>query len=467
VHADAEFSVYNAVSTKRSGSDNPLASLVPPSRDHGWHVARNLRKPLNHLDFLGTKEQIAARLQLHNVLTPAHRYDLNYELLALHQARRVSTEAVIAHLRAQLASDGAPLDEAEIRQLLREYATVRHMEFHPTDVCNLRCRGCTYGHDRPDLKPPPIHYPFGGIGLIRSLRPQSMVIIGGGEPTLFAAPGGIRFQQLVEEIIATNPGIRLALVTNGTHKPTGDWPRHFSWIRLSLDAAAPDTYTAFRGKPMFDRVIRNFLAYLEHDVDQVGISFLYARSNIHDYAEVSRLVFDLVNSHRPDALHRVNIQYRPLRQDPYLYEETFTEAVTSEQVDRAVEEVRALASADPALEAFLRDQTNVTAVLGGNSHPPHPFARCYYSEAFRIVRANGDLRPCFIRVVEPDFILGNILRDPPEAIALNTLMVAGRRKPHCDPHGCRQCHVNYTFEQGLNGTMAPSTSVAVRADPMF
>ena len=83
------------------------------------------------------------------------------------------------------------------------------------------------------------------------------------------------------------------------------------------------------------------------------------------------------------------------------------------------------------------------------------------------MRANGDLRPCFIRVSEPDFLLGNLHTDSLEAVALNTLYVGARRKPHCDPHGCRQCHVNYTFEQGLRGRLEPSPSPQVRADPMY
>jgi radical SAM protein with 4Fe4S-binding SPASM domain len=293
-----------------------------------------------------------------------------------------------------------------------------------------------------------------------------MVIIGGGEPTLYKS-GNHRFQEMVEEIWATNPSIRLALVTNGTHKPPGDWPNRFSWIRLSLDAATEETYSAFRGKPMFDRVIQNYLNYLDHDIRFVGISFLFARSNVHDYAAVARFIFELVKKEKPYALHKVNIQYRPLRRDPYRYDKPFTQAVTPEQMQKAVGEIRELAGSSQEMKAFLRNQTNIAAILGGNAHPPHEFSRCHYSQTFRIVRANGDLRPCFIRVSEPDFVLGNIRTDSLETIALNTLYVGARRMPQCDPHGCRQCHVNYTFEQGLKGNLQPSTSPEVLADPMY
>ena len=462
-----QFSVYNNLFTRSKGMEgNLLQDLLPEDNDHGWHVARNLMKPLNHLDFLRRKEEIAIELNLHNQPTLPLWFDENYKILENHQSRQVSTAAVISHLARQLAQQGKPLSESDIANRLREYATIRHMEFHPSDVCNLTCCGCTYGQDDPDRKPPPVDFPFHEIKKIAQLKPGSIVIIGGGEPT-FYRNSRYRFQEMVEEICTTNPGVALALVTNGTYLPPGNWPHLFRWVRLSLDAASEATYLAFRGKPGFNRVIHNYLRYLDYDIGYVGISFLFARSNIHEYAAVAKLIFELVMKEKPRALNKVNIQYRPLRRDPHQYDRPFTQEVTLEQIQKAVSEVRALADSSPEMKAFLRNQTNITAVLGGNAHPPHPFSRCYYSQVFRIVRANGDLRPCFIRAAEPGFILGNIQTDALETIALNALYIGARRKLHCDPDGCRQCHVNYTFEQGLIGNLRPSYSPEVRADPMF
>lgn len=455
------FSVYNVNSPLVSELHNPLADLVPGDNEHGWHVARNLRKPLNHLDFLRRKEAIAVELNVHNLATPGALFNSHYQLLSQHQSKQITTDQAIGCLAAQ-----CNLTADDVAGRLREYAGIRHMEFHPTDVCNLTCRGCTYGHDDAALKPPPINYPFESIFKVAQLRPLSMVIIGGGEPTLYQS-NGARFQEMVAEVVRTSPGTRLALVTNGTYKPPGDWPHRFHWIRVSLDAATSATFSGFRGKPLFDRVIGNFLDYLDYDLHEVGVSFLFARSNIHEYATVAQFIFDLVKKEKPHALAKVSIAYRPLRRDPYRYDRAFTEAVTDQQIARAVAEVRELADSSVEMKCFLKNQTNVTAILGGNSHPPHEFGRCYYSQTFHIVRANGDLRPCFIRVQEPDFVLGNITTDRLEAIALNTLYVGALRKPHCDAHGCRQCHVNYTFEQGLKGQLQPSTSPEVLADPMY
>jgi hypothetical protein len=63
-----QFSVYNNLLSKPRSLDNPLQDLLPDDYDHGWHAARNLIKPLNHLDFLKRKEEIAVELNLHNKL---------------------------------------------------------------------------------------------------------------------------------------------------------------------------------------------------------------------------------------------------------------------------------------------------------------------------------------------------------------------------------------------------------------
>ncbi len=256
--ANELFSVYNIKGINDKFAHQHQLADLSINQDVGWGVSRNPLKPLNHLGFLKRKEEIAERLLLHNIKTPSAIFDRNYVRLEQHQRRQLSLDVVIDLLAQELNALARPLPQTKIRQLLQEFATVRHMEFHPSDVCNLTCLGCTYGHDDPVTKPLPINFPFEQIHRISALQPSSMVIIGGGEPTLYRM-GKYRFQELIDEITGLNPGITLALTTNGTFKPKGDWPNKFDWIRLSLDAASLATYAAFRGKPQFDQVIANFL----------------------------------------------------------------------------------------------------------------------------------------------------------------------------------------------------------------
>ncbi|MHA1967467.1 MAG: SPASM domain-containing protein, partial [Candidatus Hodarchaeales archaeon] len=80
---------------------------------------------------------------------------------------------------------------------------------------------------------------------------------------------------------------------------------------------------------------------------------------------------------------------------------------------------------------------------------------------------NGEIRPCFIRVTESDIIMGNILNPSINTISLNKMYIAARKMKYCDPFGCRQCHLNFLLESGVNGSIFPSNSPEVTNDPFF
>ena len=209
-YKNESFSVYNI---ENDGKPQHPLSFLEGDRETGWHVARNLVKPLNHLDSQRRKEQIAQKLRLHNIYTPKQIFRKNFLLLQAHQQKRCSTELVINQLAKRLPN-GSAENVQQIKRLLRGYASIKHMEFHPSDVCNLTCKDCTYGHDEDETKPLPINFRFESIERISQLSPQSMVIIGGGEPTLYVHKKR-RFQEMNEELFLHLPNIALALVTNG------------------------------------------------------------------------------------------------------------------------------------------------------------------------------------------------------------------------------------------------------------
>ena len=166
-------------------------------------------------------------------------------------------------------------------------------------------------------------------------------------------------------------------------------------------------------------------------------------------------------------MHKLNIQYRPLRRDPKDRGRSFPAGITTNQIRATVSKLEKYAKSSENVTRFLREQTNSEAVLGGNEHPPHNFERCYYSQIFHIVRASGEIRSCFIRVVEPDFVIGDLIKDDIQTISLNSIYIGARKKKYCDPYGCRQSHLNYTLEKGLEGEMQPSATPIVAKDSFF
>lgn len=453
--------------TSRSSIYNPYRSKFPgleflvDDDTKGFRARRNLFKSLNHLELLRAKEKIAEQLGAHSTKSDPELFEKNYAILESHQRRTISTDKAIEQIAAN-----AGLSKGDAETLLNEHFPIGHMEFHPSDICNLSCQGCTYGQGVEGLQPPQIVFPFEHLDKLVALNPRSLLLSGGGEPILYK-DNGHNIGDLIERIHELIPDTLIALITNGTFVPEGNWTEHLKWVRASIDAATPETYQAFRGKPFFDRVTRNLLRYLGQSISAVEGTFLYSKANIGEYVEFVRYFYDKAKEEQPNNLSRLNLSYRPLRQNPNDTGREFPEAITVEDIRRTVGKIVEYAKESHEVEQFLREQTNVEAVLGGNLQPPMPFDRCYYAQIFHIVRANGDIRPCFVRVLEPDFVLGNITTDPISAISLNVLYIGARRKQYCDSEGCRQAHCNSVLEQGLTGEIKPPTSPAVAKDPFF
>jgi len=339
------------------------------------------------------------------------------------------------------------------------------MEFHPTDLCNLSCSGCTYGHDRSTKKGKDV-FPFNGLEKLSALNPQSIVIVGGGEPTLYKDKNHT-FTDLTRSLRNILPKAKFGLITNGTFFPNSADFSCFDWLRVSIDASTPNMYKTFRGKDFFNNVCQNLLLFLTTPVEYVGIGFLYSKINIGEYVECIRFFYGLVKSRTPQYLKKFNIQFRPLRQDPKDEGNHFPEAISKNEIDSVFKKIYQLANTGKDIEDFIKNQTNAEIVEKGNTHHPLDFNMCYYSLIFNILRANGDIYPCFITVDQDEFCLGNLLTDPPEKISLNKLLIAGKQREICNPFQCRQCHINHILDGGLKGNRLPSDSPEVKRNPFF
>lgn len=442
--------------------DNSLDNLLGDSNS-GAHAARSPLKILNHLDQIGYKENIAIMLGLHNIHSKTDIFSANYQLLKDHKERKLTTTIFIEALSYNLAKQGnKSITPARVRDLLSRFSSVDHLEFHPYDNCNEACYMCTYSSSHLIPEAPTKRFPYSHLSKLALLNPKSLIIVGGGEPTLYRY-GEYKFDSLIRSIRLSIPAIPLALVTNGTFNPSGGWTKEFGWLRISLDAATPETYLKIKGKPFFDRVLDNFIDYLRSDIPRIGIGFLYSKLNIEEYVECAHLIYKLVMDKAPDKLYKVDIQYRPLRNDNP--DAPFLEALEEQDITTTVDRINKLSSISEDFEAFLRNQTNITSLLGSNNL--RGFRRCYYSEIFKIVRANGDIRPCCVRIDDPDLYIGNILDNSLEEIGINTLYIACKGNIYCSPKYCKLSVINHIAEAGVNQEVLPSTSKDILNDPMF
>jgi hypothetical protein len=68
-----------------------------------------------------------------------------------------------------------------------------------------------------------------------------------------------------------------------------------------------------------------------------------------------------------------------------------------------------------------------------------------------------------MRLVEPEFDLGNILRDGAEAVALNSASFALSMPPGCAPGSCRLAALNSLLQNGGGQNAAAE----IRENPFF
>ena len=168
-------------------------------------------------------------------------------------------------------------------------------EIDPSNRCQLDCSFCLYkkwrGQNRADLEWEVY------IKLLKSLHKagaKSVSFTGGGEPLVHP-----NFQMMSEAAVLS--GLEMGLVTNGVALNQVLHPSDFVFIRVSLDAASPETYQVVKGANLFDKVIRNIKGAIA-DGGTVGLSFVVTDDNKHEIEKAKDLA---------EELEAAYIQFKP------------------------------------------------------------------------------------------------------------------------------------------------------------
>lgn len=164
------------------------------------------------------------------------------------------------------------------------------VHFVPTNRCNQSCSFCAYrcvGYsssetfvDQDEISTAK------SVEIIKSMAESGVKAIqftGGGEPLVHKGIESMLDAAILE-------GLDLAMVTNGMKlegRSAEMLAKHGSWVRVSVDAGTPETYSSIRRTPLkiYDRVIENltkFAAMKEQDCI-LGVGFVVTKEN---YKEV-------------------------------------------------------------------------------------------------------------------------------------------------------------------------------------
>jgi GTP 3',8-cyclase len=217
----------------------------------------------------------------------------------------------------------------------------------------------------------------------------SIEITGGGEPLAFP---------WIEEFLSNCAAYErdLAIVTNGVlFKPALKAKiRHLQWIRFSMDAITPETYTQVHRTPapVFNSVMRNIREFIENERTYptiVGISFVVTPHNQHEVYDAASFYKDLGAD---------NIRYT------FTYEPTGTGRLSLDERQRVLEAIN-LAKSEIETPAY--------RIFGVNrihdySAPNDDFSQCGYQHFVWAIGYDGVVYPCCIMKYHPQFAMGSL-----------------------------------------------------------
>jgi len=414
---------------------------------------RNRNRVINHVETVSSKLKVIEKIRKSPICN---------DILIKHFNNQISTDKAIE----EIIKSKIGITPKLLESFTRRY----NIEFHICDACNLRCNGCTYFQDVAS-KPKAVSFPFDQVGRIFSvIRPKSITLVGGGEPALYKS----HKQKLGDFIYAIGNGEfncapEIGLISNGTLWPMGNskWHHYVKWVRYSLDASSVELYMRGKGANYFEKVIENvFQTLTETKIPQVGVGFLYHPGNIAEAGPLISLLANRIRKNCPEQLHRFNIQFRPWRMpigDPSINERILSHS----DIEESSSILLSYIDRDNSLESFIRENTNIAVnlICGGAREKVEPFSECYFGLAKTVVRANGDLYPCFRSAAsrDPNFYCGNILTDTSLKIALRELYVSiFSTQKICVPNNekCLFCVFNNIFENAIANKSKPMQVLA-------
>ncbi|MBP6943966.1 MAG: radical SAM protein [Candidatus Omnitrophica bacterium] len=427
---------------------------VKPVPNYLSLVARNHARILNHRALIGRKIAIGRLIGVvESGFYPAEAVKKAASILARLQSGKTGVAQALDGIYALNKFGKVKLSRARFDAYLGMLVGAGHIEFHPTDFCDHECVGCYYKDRGNDVMP--FEY-FRKI--LDTYRPRSVVLVGGGEPTLYKYKNK-GFADIVSEIKNYDAGIQIGVVTKGTHIPGGDWQRHIDWIRVSIDSSSPETFFMSKKRDAFRKVLDNYFRYLHGPIPHAGLGYLVWSGNIHETHELVKLVYGIASEKYPSLIEKMNIQFRPMRPGADVPEKVRKNHVSQDmicakgQVEKAVEAFEKYLHDDTGLSKFILNNTNWEKVSEGNGlRAGKPFDKCYYCMSFRIFRPTGEVYPCFVRVSDPEYLLGNFMDPSPDEllkISLLPFLYFNKLGAFCSEDKCRMAWLNNIAENGI------------------
>ena len=406
-------------------------------------VLRNKNRVLNHLPLAKKKVEIMKNLGFHESCST---WQASEKLLKALKQREIEPVDAIERISSLT---GLSVDTIR-KDLLFCYQTGL-LEFHATDVCDLRCIDCHYRQkDNATI-------PYSSVyDCFKHLNPRAVTVTGGGEPNCYHSEGK-NLNDLLLLIHHHFPQLQIGLINNNTYIPEGTWYNLLSWQRTSVDAHDARTYEKIKRKNKYDTCVKNIYLLLESDIPYVGIGFLYRSENIAGMEFFLLDWFERRLKMNDVQKKKFNIQFRPIAPAIDKIAGYDSQNDLERQVSDMIKRVKAFAQRNERFNDYLENYTNFYSIETNDCsfflHKRKPFDKCYNAILHRVLRADGNEYPDFLLCNDPTLSLGNVLtaknRDEERIrIALGTFYFYHRfAAQYCRDESCRQCWVSNLIEQ--------------------
>jgi len=362
-------------------------------------------------------------------------------------------------------------DKKELRQTILVHRFSPNLEVHMTDHCNLKCYYCSFKRAKSTLTTEQ------AIAVVEAFSPSAITFSGGGENSLHPD-----FPSLVEDVANRFPSIKMGWVTNGIVKPKHQVTRYLSWLRISVDAATEETFSALKGRSGLEKCINNMMYLLnETEVPNIGLGFLFHKGNISEVSDFVCDVWRRIKSRDQTTRNRVNLQFRPLRPEYEEFtdimsgEKRWSHAVHERDISTQLDTLNAMGKKDAELANFLENQTNMN-ILDNDMRrrwwmPNKEFSFCSVSLLYTLLRSDGSLFSCIHKGEYYEHRIGvvdNDLHNLEDVIIRATLLrywFASLAARGCNSSECRYSHLNHISENAL--TNKPYLPASLQNNPFW
>jgi radical SAM protein with 4Fe4S-binding SPASM domain len=266
-----------------------------------------------------------------------------------------------------------------------------YVEIGLTDKCNHKCVFCALDWVEKDRIEIDFDVLKENIKDMAKNGVKAIMFAGEGEPLL---------HKNIEEIVkyTKKQGIDVSITTNGAlfdKKKADEILPYLSWIRFSIDAGTPETYSEVHGvkKDEFNKVLGNikYAASLKKKKNldaTIGAQFLLIPDN---WTEADTLA-EILDKSNVD-----NLQIKPYSQHPNSKNKFDFDYSNTPIIKEALRKVN-----PKNLEINFREKT-IQRVLEGNAYD-----QCYGAPFFALIDAKGNVIPCTLFYNNPEFTYGNI-----------------------------------------------------------